>query len=166
MGVERFFLRIVTGSRERPILLVCSVLWILDEALAPSLADDWIMYWVSGVHFAFFVVVTTVLSRLRRAHEHAQQEAFTDRLTALPNGRAFTAACEREIANSKRSGLPFTVALIDCDSVRAGSLGVGGTCLGFGELVNKNTVLPISHAKPVVGGGFPSVSFFGGCLHC
>ncbi len=99
--------------------LICSLFWILDEALAPSLADDRIMYWISGVHFAFFVVVTTVLSRLRRAHDRVKQEALTDRLTHLPNGRAFTNACEREMANSKRSELPFTIALIDCDSFKS-----------------------------------------------
>jgi diguanylate cyclase (GGDEF)-like protein len=98
--------------------LICSLLWILDEAFAPTVADDHLMYWVSGVHFAFFVVVTTVLSRLRRAHEQAKHEALTDRLTGLPNGRAFTDACEREIANSQRSNLPLTVALIDCDSFK------------------------------------------------
>ncbi len=98
--------------------LICSLLWILDEAFAPSVADDHLMYWVSGVHFAFFVVVTTVLSRLRRAHEQAKHEALTDRLTELPNGRAFTDACEREIANSQRSNRPLTVALIDCDSFK------------------------------------------------
>jgi diguanylate cyclase (GGDEF)-like protein len=98
--------------------LICSLLWILDEAFTPSVADDHLMYWVSGVHFAFFVVVTTVLSRLRRAHEQAKHEALTDRLTKLPNGRAFTDACEREIANSQRSNLPLTVALIDCDSFK------------------------------------------------
>lgn len=95
--------------------LFCSVLWILDEAFSPSVADDEVMYWVSGVHFTFFVVVTTVLSRLRRAHDHALQEALTDRLTELPNGRAFTEACQREIASSERSKRPLTIALIDCD---------------------------------------------------
>ena len=98
--------------------LVCSLLWILDETLDPTSANDNVMYWISGVHFAFFVVVTTVLSRLRRAHDQAKQEAMTDRLTELPNGRAFTEACEREIANSQRSGQPMTVALIDCDSFK------------------------------------------------
>ncbi len=98
--------------------LICSVLWILDEAFAPSVVDDGIMYWVSGVHLTFFVVVTTVLSRLRRAHDRAQQEALTDYLTELPNGRAFTGACEREIANHQRSNLPLTIALIDCDSFK------------------------------------------------
>lgn len=98
--------------------LICSVLWILDEAFAPTSADEEVMYWVSGVHFAFFVVVTTVLSRLRRAHDQAQHDAYTDRLTDLPNGRAFTEACQREIANSQRSNCPLTVALIDCDSFK------------------------------------------------
>ena len=98
--------------------LICSLLWIFDEIFAPTTVDDRIMYWVSGVHFAFFVVVTTVLSRLRRAYDRAAQEALTDRLTELPNGRAFTEACQREIANSQRSDLPFTIALIDCDSFK------------------------------------------------
>lgn len=95
--------------------LACSVLWILDEAIHPTSADDEVMYWVSGVHFAFFVVVTTVLSRLRRAHDRAEHEALTDRLTELPNSWAFTDACQREIANSQRSKRPLTIALIDCD---------------------------------------------------
>ena len=98
--------------------MICCFLWILDEVLAPSEADDLLMYWVSGVHFAFFVVVVTVLSRLRRAHDYATREALTDRLTDLPNGRAFTEACDRAIANSLRSKLPLTVALIDCDSFK------------------------------------------------
>jgi diguanylate cyclase (GGDEF)-like protein len=98
--------------------LLCSILWIVDEAISPSSADDRLMYWISGVHFAFFVVVTTVLSRLRRAHQKAKSEALTDRLTELPNSRAFTATCQREIANSQRSNLPLTIALIDCDSFK------------------------------------------------
>ena len=98
--------------------LICSLLWILDEAIAPSPADDQVMYWISGVHFAFFVVITTVLSRLRRANDRAQREALTDGLTELPNGRAFTEACEREIANSRRTEVPLTVAIIDFDSFK------------------------------------------------
>ncbi len=98
--------------------LICSLLWILDEALAPTIADDRIMYWVSGVHFTFFAVVTTVLSRLRRAHDQAKREALTDRLTELPNSRAFTEACRREIEISHRENCPLTIALIDCDSFK------------------------------------------------
>ena len=98
--------------------LICSLIWIFDEVFAPTTVDDRVMYWVSGVHFVFFVVVTTVLSRLRRAYDRAQQEALTDRLTELPNGRAFTEVCQREIADSQRSNLPLTIALIDCDSFK------------------------------------------------
>ncbi|HLY49112.1 MAG TPA: diguanylate cyclase [Solirubrobacteraceae bacterium] len=68
------------------------------------------------------VVIGLVVRRLVARVDHLFQRltdlARTDALTGLPNRRAWQELLEREAAMARRSGRPFTIALIDLDGFK------------------------------------------------
>ncbi len=100
--------------------LVCAVLWLLvDRVFSGGVTADFSDYWITVVHFVFFVVIATVLWRLRLAQEAARRHATTDFLTGLANSQAFVAIAEHELAESRCSRSPLTIVFADCDRFKA-----------------------------------------------
>jgi diguanylate cyclase (GGDEF)-like protein len=100
--------------------LVCSVLWLVDDLLIGGRPlPGWSHYWISVVHFTFFVVVASVLWRLREAYERAQAASTVDALTGLANSRAFLTRCQRQSEECGETGQPLSVAMLDCDNFKS-----------------------------------------------
>ena len=66
-----------------------------------------------------FVLVTALVSRLRRSLDKERALARTDFLTGVANRAAFYHMLEREIARQQRYGKAFGLAYIDCDNFKA-----------------------------------------------
>lgn len=59
------------------------------------------------------------VAALRHNVEHIQQEAMTDPLTGVKNRKAFDAAIERHIAQSRETGAPLALVICDVDHFKS-----------------------------------------------
>lgn len=103
------------------LAIVCSLAWIVDDAFflqstSPGVTTAEI--WQTAVHVCFFLVVISVVTRLRGAYERERLFARIDSLTGLLNTAAFNDTAEREAARCRRTKSPLTVAFIDCDNFK------------------------------------------------
>jgi diguanylate cyclase (GGDEF)-like protein len=101
-------------------LIAACYLW-LDE---PAQAQSFAVYVAGlGARFAPMILVayiTTMLSSdIRRALVHIKALSETDELTGVLNLRAFTAIADRISRQSARYNHPYTIVMIDSDSLKA-----------------------------------------------
>ncbi len=78
-----------------------------------------VVYWNATLHFGFFLLLSAVLSALRRALQREKAAARLDPLTGIPNRRLFFELAETEIERMARYGGRFTVAYMDLDNFKA-----------------------------------------------
>ncbi|MFI4875632.1 MAG: GGDEF domain-containing protein [Blastopirellula sp. JB062] len=103
------------------LALFCALAWILDDLFfiyssSPGLTP--IEVWLTSVHLCFFLVLVSMVWRLRCAYERERVFARIDPLTGLLNTTAFNDTAEREAARCRRDQSPLTVAFIDCDNFK------------------------------------------------
>jgi len=89
-------------------------LWA-DLASGHLYSQDWIPFWNALMRFGFFLLVATLLERLRQAILEQQRLARRDALTGLHNGRSFRELGELLLAQLRRAGGSLTLAYIDLD---------------------------------------------------
>jgi diguanylate cyclase (GGDEF)-like protein len=78
-----------------------------------------VLYWNAALLFGFFLLLSAVLSALRRALQREKMAARLDSLTGIPNRRCFFEIAEAEIQRMARYGGRFTVAYMDLDNFKA-----------------------------------------------
>jgi diguanylate cyclase (GGDEF)-like protein len=78
----------------------------------------WVPVWNFGVRSGTYLVVVVLTRALRRALEQERALARVDPLTGALNSRSFYEIAEREIARSRRTGNPLTVAYLDLDGFK------------------------------------------------
>lgn len=101
------------------LAMVCSTAWLIDDLLFIGIHSVTLdEYWTALTHFGYYLVVMSMLMRIRVAQEREEGLSRTDHLTGLMNNKAFREAAQREIERAKRTGLPLTVAYIDCDNFK------------------------------------------------
>ncbi len=101
------------------ISVASALVWLLaDFASGHPYSHPAIYYWNSAIRFGFFIIVTLLLSALKKAHEHEWELARTDNLTGAVNGRSFSELLQNEIDRSRRYRHPFTVVYIDLDDFK------------------------------------------------
>jgi diguanylate cyclase (GGDEF)-like protein len=76
------------------------------------------LYWNSAVRFAAFVLLASVISRMRVLKDEHETNALTDSLTGCVNSRGFYAALEDEMRRSRRYGRGFSVLYLDLDDFK------------------------------------------------
>jgi diguanylate cyclase (GGDEF)-like protein len=89
-------------------------LWMLPRHHAHALMP----YWNGVVELGFFVVVATLLTKLRNTTEHWATLARTDPLTGVLNRRAFIETATLELARAERYRHPLTLAYVDIDDFK------------------------------------------------
>ncbi len=94
-------------------------LWLLGQVMT-GVADErlWTSVWNGGIRIGMFLVVVSLLLRLRGALERERVLASVDLLTGLANSRYFLDRLQEEIDRANRYGDPFTVAYIDLDDFK------------------------------------------------
>lgn len=108
------------GRRAGLITSVASaVVWAVANQLAgnPQTAIP-LLVWNTGTRLGFFVVVTELMTRQRRALERERTLSRTDGLTGVLNGRAFYEVLAVEIARARRYARPLAVAYVDLDDFK------------------------------------------------
>jgi diguanylate cyclase (GGDEF)-like protein len=96
--------------------------------IAVRVADNWIEghhfshpvtpYWNTGIELGFFLVATSLLTRLHAALAREACLARTDPLTGSFNRRAFWELATRELARAQRTGQPVSLAYLDVDDFK------------------------------------------------
>jgi diguanylate cyclase (GGDEF)-like protein len=74
--------------------------------------------WNGTVRFGFFVITSSLLTRLRISMTYQQTLARTDSLTGVANGRTFYEIANLELERSFRTGRVFSLAYIDLDNFK------------------------------------------------
>lgn len=101
------------------ISMVAALAWLAaDLASAGTYPYRVVPYWNAAVLFAFFLVTTVILSRLKAAYLHEQALSRIDYLTGVANARAFHAIAEGEKARASRYAHPLTLAYLDIDNFK------------------------------------------------
>ena len=77
-----------------------------------------IPYWNAFVRFGFFIVVTLLLSALKKALATEEKLARIDFLTGISNRRAFFELAELEINRARRYGHTFSFVYLDLDDFK------------------------------------------------
>ena len=101
------------------LAIACCTVWMVDDLVLlerPSITGTQI--WISASHLIFYLVLISVLMRLRAAYEREASLARIDALTGLSNGREFHIQAVREHHRAQRTGDPLAVAYIDCDNFK------------------------------------------------
>lgn len=107
----------------------------------PFPSHDLIPYWNAAIRLGYFVVFAWILSALRRAHDRERRLARHDGLTGIANRQAFAELTLGEIARSRDSGNPMSLAYIDCDNFKTVNDRFGH---GAGDAVLRETALLLS----------------------
>jgi diguanylate cyclase (GGDEF)-like protein len=76
-------------------------------------------YWYAAIRLFLFVVVTTLLVRLKTALGAERVMSRHDFLTGVMNSRSFYESASMEIERCKRHGRVFSVAYMDMDNLKA-----------------------------------------------
>ncbi len=108
-------------SRNAGILIsmIAALAWLAaDLASAGTYPYRVVPYWNAAVLFAFFLVTTVILSRLKAAYLHEQELSRIDFLTGVANARAFHTVAESEKARASRYAHPLTLAYLDIDNFK------------------------------------------------
>jgi diguanylate cyclase (GGDEF)-like protein len=108
------------GGFEAGILLALAstVAWHFAEASNSSHVHAVVRIWNGVIRFGFFVITSSLLSRLRVALSREQALARSDALTGVANGRTFYDLARVELCRFQRTGRPFTVVYLDLDDFK------------------------------------------------
>ncbi len=102
------------------LCLLAAFTWYEADLMAGSTyAAAWIPVWNAGVRLLFFVIIASLLVRLRAALEAQRHLAEMDALTGLANSRRFLAAVDAETARSARYHHPVSLAYFDLDGFKS-----------------------------------------------
>jgi diguanylate cyclase (GGDEF)-like protein len=115
---------LVTWRTTRQLGLVTSlagaIVWYwADVASGHPYPNPLIPVWNTLIRFGFFLIITLLLSALRRATEREKELARMDNLTGAVNSRFFYDLAQMEIDRFQRYEHPFTLAYIDLDNFKA-----------------------------------------------
>jgi diguanylate cyclase (GGDEF)-like protein len=96
-----------------------AIVWLMADVLSGNhYSHDIIFFWNTIIRFGFFLIVTLLLTELKRALEHEKTLSRTDRLTGATSADFFCDLLQGEINLFQRYKHPFTVAYIDFDNFK------------------------------------------------
>lgn len=98
---------------------VSALVWMsADLTTRHPYSHPLIPIWNTFIRLAFFVIITSLLSALRRAAEREKKLARTDYLTGAVNSRLFHELLQMEIDRTQRYERPFTLVYLDLDNFK------------------------------------------------
>ncbi len=101
------------------VSILSACVWYVADALSGHVYSlPIISLWNTGMRLGFFVVVTFLLSDLRKTLDHERSLSRTDHLTGAANTRAFLETIQLEIDRFERYRHAFTVVYIDLDNFK------------------------------------------------
>jgi len=99
--------------------ITSALVWfIADITSGNPYSHPAICLWNTLIRFSFFIIVTLLLSALRKTHEVEKEFARIDTLTGAINARFFSELVQMEIDRSQRYKHAFTIAYVDLDNFK------------------------------------------------
>ncbi|HIK39030.1 GGDEF domain-containing protein [Thermoleptolyngbya sp. M55_K2018_002] len=100
-------------------LLSLLVIFLLAEYSSGLVYTETIVsLWRSITRLGFFLVTSTLITRLRKTQDQLRWLSSMDELTQAVNARVFTEKLAQEIERSRRYGRLFAIAYLDLDSFK------------------------------------------------
>ncbi len=109
------------GNRNLGLLLslASAISWFTaDTLMEHPYSHPAIPYWNTAIRFGIFLVVTLLISELKKAHEREKGFARNDYLTGAVNRRYFNELLEMEMNRSARNSRPLCLAYVDLDNFK------------------------------------------------
>jgi diguanylate cyclase (GGDEF)-like protein len=115
---------LVTWFTERWIGIMISIVsastWLIaDFTSGFTYSDHAIPYWNYTARLCSFVILTSLISALKKAMEKEKESSRIDFLTRVGNSRYFIELANMEINRAHRYEHPLTVVYIDLDNFKA-----------------------------------------------
>jgi len=99
--------------------LLSAVTWDLANTLAgQTYSNPAITLWNGASRLGFFVIVTFLISRLKKELDRERELSRTDHLTGVGNSRGFYDMAAVEILRAERHRHPFSICYIDLDNFK------------------------------------------------
>ncbi|BAU42269.1 RNase II stability modulator [Leptolyngbya sp. O-77] len=111
-------------SSPRPIALYTALLSLLvifllaENASGLIYTKPLVSAWRSVTRLGFFLVTSTLITRLRKTQDRLRWLSSMDGLTQAVNARVFTEKLAQEIERSRRYARPFAIAYLDLDNFK------------------------------------------------
>jgi len=101
------------------LCILSALVWFSTDTITGHVySHSAIPYWNAFVRLCFFIIVSSLLVKLRSSLVHEKELSRRDSLTGLLNMRAFYDLAYIEINRSRRFKRPFTVAYMDVDNFK------------------------------------------------
>lgn len=101
------------------ISLLSAVTWLVaDISVGENFSHPIIYFWNTLIRFGFFIVVTYLISELKKAQNAVNNLARTDHITGTINSRYFHELLGIELGRSSRYNRPFTLVYLDLDNFK------------------------------------------------
>jgi diguanylate cyclase (GGDEF)-like protein len=96
-----------------------AVVWLVVDLLnSVNNSFPLIPYWNMFVRLGFFIIISFMLSRLKKALEREREYSRIDFLTRSINLRSFIEIASQEIQRLRRYNRPVTLIYLDCDNFK------------------------------------------------
>jgi diguanylate cyclase (GGDEF)-like protein len=101
------------------VSLASAVSWLVaDLNMLPAFSSAWIPYLNETFRLTVFLIITLIITKLKRAMDNHKALARTDSLTAIPNRRAFYDLAEMELNKARRYQSPLSALYVDVDNFK------------------------------------------------
>ena len=101
------------------ISFTSAISWLIaDLSMRSAFSSAWIPYLNETFRLTVFLIVTLILTKLKRAMDGHKALGRTDPLTTVPNRRAFYDLAELELNKARRYQKPLSVLYVDIDNFK------------------------------------------------
>ena len=99
--------------------IVSAVIWqVVNLEAGQEFSNHYIPIWNALTRLGFFIIVTYLLTELKKSFQYESRLARTDYLTGAANPRSFYETAGNEINRAKRYGNVFSLCYLDADNFK------------------------------------------------
>lgn len=99
--------------------ILAAVAWLAAEKAGDRVYSSQVIpYWNAAVRFGFFIIVATLITRVKHSAQTEGALARTDSLTGIANSRHFFEVAQLEIDRCRRKQRPLSIVYLDIDGFK------------------------------------------------